>query len=114
MKKFRLYFLTFAMLLSVNLVNAQQKVTVVGYIPAWSLNWQVYPNPAPGNKLSISANDNQLKGNSLVNNIGQVVKRNGQLFSGTQQIDVSGISSGIYFLTIQSKTATQQIKVVIK
>lgn len=72
-------------------------------------NIKVYPNPTTS-IINISDEQNELQNSTITiqNNLGQSV------FSSpfTSQIDLSGFSAGMYFLTIQSNSANKITKII--
>jgi hypothetical protein len=83
-------------------------------------NMQVYPNPASGNIIVSFDNSSGTEVNiSLLNQLGQPVLSITNLYntSGTsqEQIDISGIPAGIYYVQISNKEKIMQTqKLLIK
>ncbi len=70
----------------------------------------VYPNPAK-NMLNIVAGDSNFE-YSLINGMGQeIVKGTAQ---GIQQINVSNMAKGVYFLRLTAGTQTSIEKIVVE
>ena len=72
----------------------------------------VYPNPVTDllNINVTNAQDNETEA-SLFDNSGKLVHR-GKLISGTNTIDMSRFSKGIYLLTLKNSNEIQNIKIV--
>lgn len=68
---------------------------------------KVYPNPTDG-KITI-ASLNNVDGVIVVNNLGQVVRQ----FSGTKEVDLSGLESGAYRLIIKDQNGVTYFRQVI-
>ncbi|MFM9944585.1 MAG: T9SS type A sorting domain-containing protein, partial [Bacteroidia bacterium] len=65
----------------------------------------VYPNPASGNLIIQLAADNSLSNYKIITIAGQTV------LTGTENsIDISGLSSGIYYITLNTDKGIQTIK----
>ena len=69
---------------------------------------QLYPNPTI-DYLTIETDETNLT-YALSNSIGQIVQ-NGEISQKSQNIDVSSIADGIYFITLTSKTQSNQSQV---
>ncbi|MDO9000881.1 MAG: T9SS type A sorting domain-containing protein [Bacteroidota bacterium] len=78
----------------------------------------VYPNPATNNAtLAIDLKDNSAVDITLLNTIGQLVKTTkaqGQIGENAINIDLNGLSSGIYFVTVKVGNATSTKKLVVQ
>ena len=73
------------------------------------LNFNLYPNPT-NSMINISDDKNQLQNSyiEIKNYLGQTVYSN----SFTNQINLSNLSNGMYFLTIRDKFAAKTIKII--
>lgn len=67
--------------------------------------FRVYPNPADGAVTIVGGNGDYC----ITNMLGQRMMT-GQLYGDSQQVDVSRLSSGMYFLTIGNKTKKLMVK----
>ncbi len=78
----------------------------------------VYPNPASDNAiLAIDLKDNSSVDITVLNTIGQTVKANkaqGQVGENNINIDLSGLSSGIYMVNIKVGNASSTKKIVVQ
>jgi hypothetical protein len=72
---------------------------------------RVYPNPAQ-NMLTIVENGQSWNSYTILNSLGQELS-NGQLNS-TQNINISDLSNGVYWLKVEEKQSSQVIKFVKK
>lgn len=73
------------------------------------LTFSIYPNPA---KDVVTVQTNK-RGNLVVRNAsGQIMRQIS--FNGSQKIDLSGLSSGLYFFTIQTENEQQIQKLIIQ
>jgi hypothetical protein len=90
--------------------NSSQK-TITGTDEIANLQVKVYPNPAT-DKININA-DRTIDNVRLLNGIGQIVM---QIDAGTNhvQLNVEGLKSGIYFLSIETGNTTSTRKLMIK
>lgn len=70
-------------------------------------NFKIYPNPA-SKKIILDLNNSTLKGVSIFNNLGQLVK-----VSATKTINISNLSKGIYFIEVKTNKG-KAIKKLIK
>ncbi len=81
-------------------------------------NSVIYPNPASNNAvLAIDLKDNSTVDVVVLNTIGQVVKSNksqGQVGSNNINIDLTGLSTGIYMVNIKVGNATSTKKLVVQ
>lgn len=78
------------------------------------LSLTIYPNPA-STKLTLVWSAPQIIEQISVKTVnGHTVKTFTQLNGKTQEIDLSGLSSGVYFLSIESQNENIQRKVIIK
>ena len=74
---------------------------------------KVYPNPSDGSFQLNIANQKELKGLRIVNNLGQLVWTNKSINSnGTY--DFSGMSAGVYFVIAEFKDQTVKRKFIVK
>lgn len=69
-----------------------------------------YPNPVE-NEIHISSTDNASYNFSIYNSLGQLVKEN---IDSSENVDVSDLSSGIYFMKIKTANATVTKKFIKK
>jgi hypothetical protein len=59
------------------------------------------PNPVKDIlRIELSSNVNKLLDMQIINNLGQVLLKDNMASNGTFEIDVNGLSSGIYFLVL--------------
>jgi hypothetical protein len=73
----------------------------IGISPTVNVNLGVYPNPSTG-VFTVTMTDNPEAAHFLVRNLlGQVVKM-GELNVGQTQLDLSGQSSGLYILSVET------------
>jgi hypothetical protein len=81
-------------------------------------NSVIYPNPASNNAvLAIDLKDNSNVEVSVLNAIGQLVKANkaqGQVGQNTINIDLSGLSTGIYMVNVKVGSATSTKKLIVQ
>ncbi|MBL7909567.1 MAG: T9SS type A sorting domain-containing protein [Bacteroidia bacterium] len=81
-------------------------------------NSVVYPNPASGNAvLAIDLKDNSNVDITVLNTIGQIVKTNkaqGQVGENNINIDLGGLSTGIYMVNIKVGNASSTKKLVVQ
>ena len=80
------------------------------------VNFKVYPNPA-NEMLNITFEndfDFEKVNLSMTNMLGQIVFRNQNQFSQQTQIDVSGLTPGLYFLILEKGKSRVAQKVVVK
>tara|TARA_B100001564_G_scaffold7221_1_gene6109 strand:+ start:17569 stop:19425 length:1857 start_codon:yes stop_codon:yes gene_type:complete len=73
--------------------------------------FKVYPNPTNGTSFSIESNSS---GNFKIFNITGKKIYSDSLNSGTKQIDVSKIESGMYFINFKSNKFSQTKKILIR
>jgi hypothetical protein len=107
---------------SCSVMEFEKPVTIISGIKSNSANIvensSLYPNPAK-NSVSVKvnlANTSKVQVDVL-NTIGQVVKNNlsqGQIGANTINVELSGLSSGVYFVTIKVDNATSTKKLVIE
>jgi len=80
----------------------------------------LYPNPATGNKLFVAVNNTATEGNvtaTVVNSIGQVVAQSSnKVDAGNNQvaINLQGVASGVYLVTVVTPTQIVTRKVVVQ
>ena len=74
-------------------------------------NIQIFPNPASSN-LNIVLNDSKFHDIEIKSIVGQVIF-NGEVKSGTNNIDVSNFSKGIYFIYLKNEDKTLYSKIII-
>ena len=78
----------------------------------------IYPNPAASAAyLKIGLNDNAKVNISVYNTVGQVVKTssaNGNVGENTISIDLNGISTGIYMVTVKVGNASTTKKLIVE
>lgn len=82
-----------------------------------NINMEVYPNPTNGELyVDITTVDIQDFTISVVNTLGQTVKEVKQVQSngGKVKIDLSDKNTGIYFVTVKSKTASKVKRIVLQ
>ncbi len=82
-----------------------------------NINMEIYPNPTSGELyVDITTVDVQDFTISVVNTLGQTVKEVKQVQSngGKIKIDLSDKNTGIYFVTVKSKTASKVKRVVLQ
>jgi PKD repeat protein len=93
-------------------IEACQQVNVTAANPKFALqNVQVYPNPAD-NILNINTEENLSF--EIVSLLGAKVMA-GEISTGSQQVDLQNIASGVYMLRLQSTTgANQTMKLIVK
>jgi len=78
----------------------------------------VYPNPANGSayvKVSLSKNENVEI--SVMNLVGQVVKStfaNGNVGENNIQVDLSGLNTGVYMVTVKAGNNSSTKKIVVE
>lgn len=72
----------------------------------------VYPNPAD-NVLFIDSKTDRFSKALLVNALGQVIAEQG-IRKGTNSIETSGLSSGIYYLILNGNEGTRSVKITKK
>ena len=81
-------------------------------------NSVIYPNPAANNAtLEIDLKDNSSVDIIVLNTIGQLVKANttqGQIGQNAINIDLTGLSSGIYMVNIKVGNASSTKKLVVQ
>jgi hypothetical protein len=81
-------------------------------------NSLVYPNPASNNAvLAIDLKDNSSVEVSVLNTIGQLVKANkvqGQVGQNNINIDLTGLSTGIYMVNVKVGSSTSTKKLVVQ
>jgi hypothetical protein len=81
-------------------------------------NSVIYPNPASNNAvLAIDLKDNSTVDVVVLNTIGQVVKTNkaqGQIGYNNINIDLTGLSTGIYMVNVKVGNATSTKKLVVQ
>ncbi|MDP1800667.1 MAG: T9SS type A sorting domain-containing protein [Bacteroidota bacterium] len=81
-------------------------------------NSVIYPNPASNNAvLAIDLKDNSTVDVVVLNTIGQVVKTNrtqGQVGANGINIDLTGLSTGIYMVNVKVGNATSTKKLVVQ
>jgi len=81
-------------------------------------NSLIYPNPASNNAvLAIDLKDNSNVDITVLNTIGQTVKTNkaqGQVGQNNINIDLNGLSTGIYLVNIKVGNATSTKKLVVQ
>lgn len=75
----------------------------------------VYPNPAD-DKLTVAWDNNEVQQLALYNSLGQCVALHSNLQNGTTTIDmdISGLASGVYYLTVNQSFGNQSYKVTIE
>ncbi len=78
--------------------------------PPLVLNVSVYPNPTTG-IFTIQTNDTRPDSLQIVNALGQVVLN--QIISSTTVIDIIGIQSGIYYVTVTPTIGNKVIRKII-
>jgi hypothetical protein len=76
----------------------------------------VYPVPASNSLLVSGIKNLDRSAISIVDQLGRTVQKTQQYTadqSGSISLDVSGLSNGVYFITIQTAQATTTRKIVI-
>ncbi|MBA2613799.1 MAG: T9SS type A sorting domain-containing protein [Bacteroidetes bacterium] len=89
--------------------KARYKIT---YIPVESFDFKFYPNPVK-DKLTLEFMPNKFinKKISISNSLGQIIYVSDSLNS-KQEIDLSFLSSGIYYLKVQNNTEQKIFKII--
>ena len=72
------------------------------------LNLDIFPNPAT-NEIFVNGNLTKIKKLIITDNVGRIVLTRVVENSTTQQIDVSTLSKGIYFLSTNNNTTLKKI-----
>ena len=79
---------------------------------------EIYPNPAKNNAvLSVSLNNNSKVNVTVLNIVGQQVKTTsvgGQVGENKINIDLSGLSAGVYLVNIKAGNATGTKKLIVE
>ena len=71
---------------------------------------KIYPNPNNGEFTIVSSSDMKL---SIINELGQLVKTLDVIANSTEQVSVSELSNGIYFVIGQNGNQTIKHKLVV-
>ena len=73
----------------------------------------LYPNPAKG-VLNVSLDDTYIEKIVIYNASGQVIQSISNINDSSYKIDTEKLTSGIYFITVQTKTSVITSKFVVK
>lgn len=96
----------------VNYVLTVNDCSSVGINDINQLKVGIYPNPNSG-IFTVTLNDNAMHNLVITDAIGSVVSRVKNV-SVSQQLDLSGLSNGVYFVSVQEqKQLNQQVRLVI-
>lgn len=91
--------------------STTSKVSNTGIKSIKDLGIQVYPNPA-NDYLTIELANNENTNISLINILGEMVLN--KQINNSEKIELSNLSKGIYFLSIQNLTGKATQKLIIK
>ena len=86
---------------------------ITGMVEVEDQGFSIYPNPVSGNMLYISLHNlAQAESFAIINGAGQTVKTE-QLSNNNSEIDITGLTSGVYIVKIQFSNNSYQIKKLI-
>jgi len=93
-------------------MNYNQTTGILAFSTKENISFSVYPNPAT-NQFSVDAELSTETVIQILNYKGQLVKEVHQL-NASNQIDISNLSSGIYFVNLRTNNTVSTQKLMVK
>ena len=72
----------------------------------------IYPNPCRG-KLVVSVNDSEQPFDCIITNLNGTVVYKDRITSNRQVLDLSALSKGVYFISLNLKNKTETNKIIL-